>query len=168
MELKSNKLDKLLEVFYEHPGDEFTVRALAKIAKLPPATVQLYLQELKKGELVNANNTAVDTPLFRIKKTSYFVEKIVASGLLDYLIQTYHPSCIILFGSIRKGDSTQESDIDIFVESSAKIQPVPGKLEKILHHKVQLFIEPDINKLPDNLFNNVVNGIKLYGSFSLK
>lgn len=168
MELKSNKLDKLLEVFYEHPGDEFTVRALAKIAKLPLATVQLYLQELKKRDLVNANNTAADTPFFRIKKTNYFVEKIVSSGLLDHLIQMYHPSCIILFGSIRKGDSTQESDIDIFLESATKTQPVPEKFEKTLHHKVQLFIELDINKLPDNLFNNVVNGIKLYGSFSLK
>ena len=51
---------------------------------------------------------------------NYFMEEIVKSGLVDYLIENLNPSCIILFGSIRKGDSVGESDIDIFVESFVK------------------------------------------------
>ena len=42
------------------------------------------------------------------------------------------------------------------------------KFEKKLGHKIQLFVESDINKLHSNLFNNVVNGIKLFGSFKIK
>ena len=167
MELKYNKLNRLLEVFYEYPAKKFTVRALAKITRMPTATVQIYLQTLRRDRLINTNNEAADTLLFRIKKINYFIEKIVSSGLLEYLIQTYRPSCIIIFGSMRKGDSTRESDIDIFVETAIKIQPTLEKFEKFFHHKIQLFIEPNIRKLPKNLLTNVINGIKVYGSFEL-
>jgi predicted nucleotidyltransferase len=73
-----------------------------------------------------------------------------------------------LFGSLRKGDSVKDSDIDIFIESSVKKNIELKKFEKKLNHNIQLFIENKINDLPNHLFNNVVNGIKLYGSFKIK
>ncbi len=81
---------------------------------------------------------------------------------------TEHPSCIILFGSFRKGESVKGSDIDLFIESSKKIELNLNKFEKKLSHDLQLFIEEDIKKLQPRLLNNVVNGIKLYGSFKIK
>ena len=42
------------------------------------------------------------------------------------------------------------------------------KYEKILGHKIDLFVESNVHKLQENLFNNVVNGIKLYGSLKIK
>ena len=44
----TEKMDKLLEIFYEYSSREFTVRELAVMAHLPKSTVQQYLSLLKK------------------------------------------------------------------------------------------------------------------------
>ncbi len=160
--------DKVLDVFYEYPNKNFTVREIMRLTKVPRATVHKYLIALKKQNLINNKNRVENNLIFKTKKISYFIEKIVFSGLIDELIEKLNPSCIILFGSVRKGDSVKESDIDIFVESSIKKQIDIGRFEKKLKHKIQLFVNNDINQLQPNLFNNVINGIKLYGSFKIK
>lgn len=161
-------LDKILELFYEYPSQKFTVREVAKKTKIPKSTVQQYLLELKKQKLVDLENKATATMFFKIKKINFYIEKIVRSGIIETLAQELNPSCIILFGSIRKGDSTYESDIDLFVEAPLTKNINFHLYEKKLKHKIQLFIEKDIKNLQPQLFNNIVNGIKLYGSFSLR
>jgi len=104
---------------------------------------------------------------FKTKKTNYFIEEIVKSGLIDYLINSLNPSCIILFGSIRKGESNKESDVDLFVETSIKKDLDLKQYERKLKHKVQLFVENKISNLQPNLLNNVINGIKIYGVIKL-
>ena len=42
------------------------------------------------------------------------------------------------------------------------------KFEAKIGHKIDLFVKPSINKLHDNLFNNVINGIKLFGSLKIR
>jgi len=160
--------NKVLKLFYEHPDTGFTVREISKLAKMPRATVHKYLVELKKTGLVNNKNKASSNLFFRTKKINYFIEKIVECGFIDFIIQELNPSLVILFGSIRKGDSVKESDIDLFIESHMKKKVNLGKYEKKLGHKIQLFVEEDINNLQENLFNNVINGIKLYGSLKIK
>jgi len=164
----NNIQDKILKIFYEFPSRAFTIRELSKLTKIPRATVHKYVLSLKKQDLINEENKAKDNLLFKIKKTNFFVEKIISSGLVEFLMEKLNPSCIILFGSIRKGESVLESDIDLFVESPVKKDLNLKLFEKKIGHKIQLFVEPKINKLQSNLFNNVLNGIKLYGSFSLK
>ena len=163
-----NKEEKILELFFEYPGRKFTIRKLAKLARIPRATVHYYICKLKKKNLITGDNMAQTNPVFENKKINYFAEKILTSGLVDELVTKLSPSCIILFGSIRKGDSVKESDIDLFVESPVKKEVNLKKFERKLKHKIQLFIESDINNLQPNLFNNVVNGIKIYGSFKVK
>ena len=165
---KTKKQDKILELFYECPREKFTVRKIAKETKIPKSTVQKYLLGLKKNDLITKENQANPSLLFKTKKVNYFIEKIVESGLIEFLNEQLNPSCIIIFGSIRKGDSIKESDIDIFIESSVKKELELKTYEKELKHKIELFVYNDINKLQPNLFNNVINGIKLWGSFSLK
>lgn len=159
---------KIIELFYEYPGKVFSVREMARLANVPRATVHKRFVELKKQNLITKDNGAGNDLVFRTKKINYFVERVVDSGLIGNLIEELNPSCIILFGSIRKGDSVKESDVDLFVESSVRKDVELGKFEKRLGHKIQLFVESDINKLHPNLFNNVVNGIKLFGSFKIK
>ncbi len=166
--MRQNTENRILDAFYENSETEFSVRSLAKSAGLPRATVHKYLKNLKKQELISEENKSANSSLFKIKKINYFTEKIVSSGLIDYLVEELNPSCIILFGSVRKGESTKDSDMDIFIESNSKKELKLGKYEKILHHKIELFIESKITKLNENLLNNVVNGIKLYGSFKIK
>ena len=161
--LKSEKLDKIMECMYEYPGKDFTIRELEKKIKIPRATVSEYLKKMGKTGLLNK-----DSLFFKIKKTNYFIERIVASGLVEHIVNEMNPSCIILFGSVRKGESNRESDIDLFVETHLKKKLVLDKYEKKLGHKISLFVEKSINDFPENLFNNVVNGIKLWGSFKIR
>ncbi|MEI7718380.1 MAG: nucleotidyltransferase domain-containing protein [archaeon] len=161
--LKSEKLDKIMELIYENPQKDFTVREIEKQTKLPRATISEYLKEMKKLKLLDKYSL-----LFKIKKSNYFIEEVVGSGLIEFIIEELNPSCIILFGSIRKGESDKESDIDLFVETVIKKELDFTKYEKIIKHPVQIFTEIKISNLPENLFNNVINGIKLYGSFRVK
>ena len=159
---------KLIELFFEYPSKRFTIREIAKLTKIPRATVHKKLIELRKLNLITRDNEAENNLFFKTKKINYFIERVVGSGLMEELIDKLNPSCIILFGSVRKGDSVKDSDIDLFVESSARKDIELGKFEKRLGHKIQLFVERDINRLHLNLFNNVVNGIKLFGGFKIK
>lgn len=160
--------NKILEVFFENPGKVFTVREISKLVKIPRATVHKKLLEIKKRGFITNDNIAEDSLLFKVKKINYFIEKIIESGLVDEIIEKLNPSAIVLFGGFRKGESDKDSDIDLFVESSVEKELEFGKFEKKLGHKVDLFVKPDVNDFPDALFNNVVNGIKLYGSIKVK
>lgn len=162
------KMDKILELFFEFPSQKFTIREVAKITRIPKSTVQNYLEKIKSVGLATSENKASNTKFFKIKKINYFIEKIYASGLIGHLNKIFAPSCVILFGSFRKGDSVKESDIDIFMETTKKTDADLGKFEGKLKHRIQLFRETDINKLPPKLLNNVVNGIKLEGYFKIK
>lgn len=166
--MRQNNTNKILNVFYENPGKKFTIREIMKITKIPRATVHKRLSELKKEKLITKDNMAGDSLLFKTKKVNYFIEEIVKSGVVDAIIKKVSPSCIILFGSMRKGESVKDSDIDLFVATYSKNKIDLSKFEKKLKHKIALFSETKITKLPDNLLNNVVNGIKLHGSFKIK
>ncbi len=175
--MRLNNKEKVLEVFYEFPEKVFTVREVAKISKVARATAHNILIELKKDGVVGKDGKANWSRMFLTKKVNHYVEKIVDSGLVDFLIEELVPSAIILFGSIGKGDSVKESDIDIFVEATVDnadefIMNIDlKKFEKKMGHKIELFIEGKIVNLKKRnpyLFNNVVNGVKLYGVFDVK
>ncbi len=160
--------EKILRVYFENQGKGFTVRKLSNLTKIPRSTVQIKLNSLRKLKLIGRENVAETSLFFKIKKINYYIEKIVECELVDYLVEELNPSCIILFGSFRKGDSIKSSDIDIFVESCVKKEVNLTKFERRLGHRVDLFIKPKISNLHGNLFNNVINGIKLYGNIKLK
>ena len=154
--------EKILRVYFENPEKEFTIREISSLTKVPRATVHKKLKELKQEKYFE------DELFFKIKKSNYYIEQIFSVGLIDYIVENLNPTCIILFGSFRKGEYDKNSDIDIFVESFIKKDLDLKKFENKLGHKIDLFVETSLNKLNSNLFNNVVNGIKLYGSFKLK
>jgi predicted nucleotidyltransferase len=162
-----NNKEKILKIFYEYPIRKFSIREISSLTGIPRATAHNVLDILKKEKLITKENSAETSLKFRTKKINFFIEKIVESGLIDDIAEKLNPSVIILFGSIRKGDSIKESDIDLFVESALKKKLDLVKYEKKLGHKIQLFIEPDIKKLGNELANNVINGIKLFGSIKI-
>lgn len=175
--MRHNSKEKVLETFYEFPEKVFTVREIAKVSKVARATVHKILTELKKDGMVGKDGRANWNRMFLTKKVNYYVEKIVDSGLIDFLIEKFVPSAIILFGSVGKGDSVKESDVDIFVEAGVDnadefIANLDlRKFEKKIGHKIELFVEgrvSDLKKKNVHLFNNVVNGVKLYGVLDVK
>ena len=159
---------KMLKIYFENGQRSFTVREMSKLANIPRSTVQVKFNSLRHEKLIDKENAIIDGLFFRTRKINYYIEKLVQSGFVDFVVEELNPSCIILFGSFRKGDSIKASDIDIFVESFIRKDLNLNKFERKLGHKIDMFIESNIKDLQNNLFNNVINGIKLYGSIKLK
>jgi len=111
MEQINQKWDRILEQIYENSIKRFTVRELSKRAGVPTSSVQRYLAILRKEKIIDNENKAIHSSYFRFKKSSYIVDKMYKSGLIDHLNLELNPSLIILFGSIRKGEYDSESEI---------------------------------------------------------
>jgi len=172
--LHKNKL-KVMKLFFEEPSRNFQIRGVSRLTKIAVTSVKNYLEELQKDELVKKDKKTLypsyvanqQNRLFRIYKQQFIIFKLYSSGLIDYLEDRLHPRCIILFGSAGKGEYNKDSDIDIFMQTSEKSINLT-KFEKILKHKISLFFEENINKLSNELFNNIINGIKLSGYLKLR
>ncbi len=164
----SQKMEKVIEVIFENPEKNFKIREISKLTKIPKSTVQRYVKNLRKSSIISKDNKLIINGYTKFLKSSYIIKKLYNSGLIIYLESKLIPSAIIIFGSARKGDYAKNSDIDLFIETTKKSSLDISRFEKKLKHKLQLFIEPDINKLPKELFNNVLNGIKLTGYIKIK
>ena len=164
----SKKTGQVMAFFYEYPRKKVTVRELAAKMKVSKSTLHTHLKILREQGLISSNNQWIDNWQNRLKKTFFNVELIVNSGIVDYLESELAARAIILFGSFAKGESERRSDIDIFVESARKADLNLLKYGKSLGYNIQLFTKPKITNLPKHLLNNVVNGVKLRGYFTVK
>lgn len=168
---------KVLYWFFAYPKKEISLSDLAKntgISKSNANKIVLGLVEegflekeiLGKVWRISCNldhqyNTTVKIP--------FNLGIIYQSGIIEYINQL-HPNhkSIILFGSYRKGDDTEKSDVDIAIEivsnENSKITDI-GKINKLGYRenvKVNLLVFSR-NKIDLNLFSNIVNGIVLSG-----
>jgi len=166
--------NKLLVLFFEEPNRLFQIREIARLAKMPKSTAARMLKELTKERLIARRKENVvgyianeTDSYFRLLKKISFLKTVHQSGLIDYLSDNFHPECIILFGSFAKGEYNKGSDIDIFLQSKEKSYDL-AKFEKKLKHAVNLFFEENFSNLSNELFNNIINGIKLSGYIRLK
>lgn len=162
------KWDKILELIFDYPNQSFSVREIAKKTSIPSSSVQRYIRQIRNEKIINEDNKFTSNNYSRFLKAFFIINKMYKTGLVEHLKEQLNPSAIIVFGSVRKGEYDYESDIDIFIETAVKKELKLKNFEDKLKHKIQLFSERDINKLQPNLLNNVINGIKLYGSFKIK
>ncbi len=165
----NQKLEKVMEILSENQNKSIKIRDLSRLTHIPRSTLLRYLTKLKKLKIIDQNNKIITNNYTKFIKSYIIVKKLFTCGLIDYLEERLVPSAIILFGSIRKGEYTKESDVDLFIETSKVESSLDlKKYENRIKHKIQLFIEPEINNLPNELFNNVINGIKLTGYIRIK
>lgn len=164
----NQKWDKILELIFEFPNQKFSVREISKKTNIPSSSAQRYLKEFRKDGVIDKENKFVISPYSKFLKTFFIIKKMHNIGLIEYIEKTFVPETIILFGAVRKGEYDNESDIDIFIATTKKQKLELKKFEKKLNHKIDIFIGRDIKELPKDLLNNVVNGIKLGGYFSIK
>ena len=161
---------KLLQEFFDFPKKDFQVRELSRRIKLAQISVTNHLNLLLKETLIIKEKkhtypsfrANIDSELFKLLKKQNLLFRIQTYGLLDMLEKEFKPNCIILFGSSSRGEDTENSDIDLFVqsnESGIKLE----RYEKILNRKINLLFEPNIKKLNKELLNNLINGEKMYG-----
>lgn len=174
--------NKVIEVLFKYPEKEFSLSDLAKEAGVAKANMGNILNEFQNAGLVTIEKLS---KIWRIKsnqtnwlfirsKIVYNLGFIYKSGLVEFLIEYFkNPKAILLFGSFRKGEDLTNSDIDLAIESDEiKEYQIIGlkeltEFEKIIGRKIQIHL---FNRkvIDNNLFNNIVNGILLWGFLEVK
>jgi len=174
--------NRVFEVFFKYPEKEFSLSDLADEAGVAKANIGGILSELHKAGIIAIEKLS---KIWRIKantmnwlyirsKIIYNLNFVYASGLIDFLVDYYkNPKAIVLFGSFRKGEDISASDIDIAVESDEIEQyEVIGlrelvNLEASIGRKIQIHLF-NRQSVDINLFNNIANGIVLWGFLEVK
>jgi len=166
---KYNKY-KILQEFFDFPTKNFHAREISRNTKIALPSTFNYLKELEKEKLIvkekkdtypsyKANR---ESNLFKIYKKNDIIIKIFNTGLIDYIYDACVPDAIILFGSASKGEDTEGSDIDLFIQSPEKKLNLE-RFEKILKREITPFFKEDFSKLNKELKNNILNGIIIKG-----
>ena len=171
--IEKSTIQKVLEIFFDNPSKEFHLRELSRLLKLSMPTIISTTDVLSNEKLitkakgkvitkVSANRENVD---FARHKRLYNLEKIYASGIIDYLSNIYnHPKNIILFGSFSRGDDVESSDIDIAISTNKKLSMNLANYEKILKRDVNIH-EINLDKVSNEFKANLANGIVLEGTW---
>jgi len=106
--------------------------------------------------------TASRSETYFLEKKLFNTKQLYKSGLVDYLKVELSNPVIIIFGSYAKGEDTENSDIDLYVETLSKKQVNLEKFKKLLQRDIQLFRFENIKEMTNlYLANNVINGITL-------
>ena len=158
------------EYFFINPNAKLRVREIERILKLPLPSVIRYCKELKKEEILSITKTGTVSFYTAnrasekdiLEKKLHNIRQLYESGLIEYLkIELSNPT-IVLFGSFAKGEDTEESDIDVYIETHSKKKVSLEKFEKLLERKIQVFWYKNLNEISNpHLANNIINGITL-------
>lgn len=162
-----------LRPFLDNPNKQYSVREIARILDITPATASKKLKDFAKKEILKYEKSRtydlyqanIDNVAFRDIKVYYSITQIRQSKLIEELNKFYLKPTIILFGSTAAGYDTEESDIDLVVISENKKEfPKHKEFEKKLKKNIQLFIINNLKELRnEHLINNVLRGIVLQG-----
>jgi len=177
---------KVMQWFFSYPLTPISLTDLSTNLNISKKTASIVVKRLIEEEFLLKDEIG---RVWRIhcnqkhyynftKKVSYNLSLIYSllyeNGLINEIYKiTGNPKTIILFGSYRKGDDVETSDIDIAVEvvSNEKLKIIPlGNLEIFGYRKnvpVNLYIFSR-NKIDLNLFANIVNGIVLEGFLEVR
>jgi predicted nucleotidyltransferase len=156
---------RILQPFFDYPKKGFHIRELSRITKLAQISVINHLNALckegfiikEKGDIYNVFKANRGNPQFKILKQQNMVLRIYASGLIRYIEEILHPNCAVLFGSASRGEDTEESDVDLFIQAEETAIDIK-KYEKNLKRKINVLFEADLKSLSKELLNNIING----------
>jgi len=172
-----NSKDKIIGKIFENPRKEYYLRELARELKLNPSRLSIILKELKKEGFLELNKKKhileikprFDSDIFRNKKRIFNLNNIYSSNLVEKLKIEYNPKSIVLYGSFSQGTDLEMSDVDIAIFSNINKEKNLdlSTFEKILKRKIHLMII-EKNKITDELYSNIINGIVLYGYLDKK
>lgn len=161
---------QVLQQFFDFPRKSFLVRELSRNTQLAPTAINVHLKALldegllvkEKDGLYPSWKANLQSHYFKLLKTQNIVLRLHQIGILEYIEKTVYPTCIVLFGSASRGEDTETSDIDLFVQAK-KSEVNLKKFEKLLNRKINLFFEQNVKALSPELMNNIINGAVLYG-----
>ncbi len=168
--MKINIKQTIKEYFFTNPSAKLRVREIERTLKCPLPSVIRYCKELEKEGILDierTGTTAFYTPSrasekYLLEKKLYNIKTMYESGLIEYLKKELSNPAIVLFGSFAKGEDTEESDIDLYIETPSKKKVSLKKFENILKREIQVFQHKNLDELSNpHLANNIINGITL-------
>lgn len=162
---------RVLRLFFDSPKKGFHQREISRLIKLGQPSVKAALESLEKDGLVKKLKEGIYptyfaslTRAYKLYKKCDMLARLEESGLVEFIADHTTPDSIVLFGSASRGEDTESSDVDIFVQTGEKKLELK-KFEHLLGREVSLLFEEDASKLSKELLNNLANGIVLYGYF---
>ena len=161
---------KLLKLFLDSPTDSFRLREIARLTKISPPSVMIYLREFENEGLIKKQvkrkvpfYTAVrDNLNFVLYKKISILYEVNKIKLVEYLWDKLSPEAIVLYGSYSKGESIEDSDLDLFILGKNKEIDLTD-FEKKLNKKIHIISKESLKDTPNELKNNILNGIILKG-----
>ena len=178
--------NKVIQWFFSYPLLPISLSELAKELSISKKTAnKIVLQLLEEGFLIkeevgktwriSCNQKHIRNSTTKISHNLSLIYQLLyeARVIEDIYKIVGNPKAIILFGSYRKGDDTEKSDIDLAVEvvgnEELKIVHL-GNLQQLGYRKnipINLYIFSR-NKIDLNLFSNIVNGIVIEGFLEVR
>lgn len=172
--LQKSSMLQTAGVFFINPHKEYYLTDISKEIKLAHTSVKRNLKKLAKLGLIKEYikrkgkrkfpfyKANTENKIFSRYKTIYNISSILESDLIDYIEKELNPKSIVLFGSYQRGEDSEDSDIDLFVE--CKEEQLDLKVfEKRFRRKIQLHFKENFISYPKELKNNIINGIVLSG-----
>ena len=173
--------DKIQEWFFAFPEEEFSLNDLAANLRIAKTSANLVISQLVKDGFLSVSKLGnlwrikanPEHQWFTTRKIPFNLRMVYESGIIAW-IEKEIPSArtVILFGSYRKGDDINTSDLDIAIEIPGENEPITSKAcikelgyRKNINVNFHLFSK---KKVDINLFANIANGIVLKGFLEVK
>ena len=167
MLIESNT-QKILAFIFKYPTKGFTIRAVARGLKISPPTVSSAVEKLEKDGLVKIVKEEIQHKVYGNLESEHFrdlkrIYNIFSLRELKHLlVKEFRPNAIVLYGAYARGEDREDSDIDVYVDSSVEKGVNLGAFEKTLGRRIHLVVR-DAKKIPDELKRSLINGVILYG-----
>lgn len=172
--LQKSSMFRTAEIFFANPNKEHYLMDISRNIGLAHTSTKKNLKELVKSGIINEHTERkggrlfpiyranADNKIFKRYKLVYNLSSVLESGLADFIDEKLMPKAIILFGSYSRGEDTEASDIDLFVECKKEELNLKS-FEKKLGRKIELHFKENFALYPKELKNSIINGIVLSG-----
>ena len=172
--LQKDSISKTAEVFFINPNKKHYLMDISRRIGISHTSVKRNLKYLVKSGLITEfidkkgkrkfpiYKANIDNKEYKERKIVYNISSIFESGLIDFIEKKLAPKSIALFGSYARGEDTEDSDIDLFIE--CKSEKLDMRIfEKKLGRKIELHFKENFAPYPKELKNNIINGFVLSG-----
>ncbi len=162
-----------LKPFIEDCYRRINVREYSRLMKISPPTASKILFELNKEGLLLIEKDRNYIFYYANKNNKIFIDlsriywNLKLGNLVNFFNKNLINPTIILFGSLSKAETKNDSDIDISIIGHKKELDIKN-FENNLRRKIQLFFFSSIEDIKNKeLANNIINGYILEGRLRL-
>jgi predicted nucleotidyltransferase len=182
---QNESYNRVMTFFFSFPDAEITLNELSSKLKISKTTAKKVVNKLieekflertiyGKTWIITCNSNSQYNYSKKVAFNLQMVFEAYINGLKEEILEHIkNPRAVILFGSYRKGDDNEKSDIDIAVEVLDEKNTGIIELGKITEFGFRKNVIVNIRafsrkNIDNNLFANIANGIVLEGFLEVK